>query len=141
MILTFPCSLINYLALISFASATFSHNPTKESKENEEDHWINDFARLIGGLNPTSQEITSTLALLSASVANGTPLPPYLKVPDPYKLSARLEALDKDILSIEHVLEPGYSAFAVMQIASGLVRDDLDELIEWVLPFELRWIY
>lgn len=54
-----------------------------------------------------------------------------MKVPDAFMLSARLEAIEKDILSIKHVLKPGYSAFAVMQIASSLVRDNLSELIEY----------
>ena len=74
--------------------------------------------------------MTSTLALLSGAVAQASPLPPYLKMPDPYMLSARMEALDKDVLSIGHVLEPGYSAFAVMQIASSLMKDDMSELVE-----------
>ena len=83
----------------------------------------------MSSVNTTSQEITSILALLSASVTNGNPLPPYLKAPQAYKLSARLEELDADILSIKHIAEPGYSAFAVMQIASSLVSDDLEKLI------------
>ena len=48
-------------------------------------------------------------------------------------LSARLEALDGGILGKDHILEPGYAAFAVMQIASSLVRDDLGDLIQWVI--------
>lgn len=84
----------------------------------------------MGSIATTSQEITSTLALLSNSVTNGTPLPPYLKAPKPYQLSQKLEKLDADILSISHIAEPGYSAFAVMQIASSLVGDDLGKLIE-----------
>ena len=72
------------------------------------------------------------LSLLSASVANGHPLPPYLKAPQPYKLTEKLEALDADILSISHIAEPGYAAFAVMQIASSLISDDLGKLVECV---------
>ncbi len=108
-------------------SATAADQPP--SSDNAQ-NWATDFTRLIASINPTSQALTSTLALLSGAVAQGSPLPPYLKVPDPYMLSARLEALDGGILGTEHVLEPGYAAFAVMQIASSLVRDDLADLIE-----------
>lgn len=92
--------------------------------------WLQDFAALLGKLNATSQDITSLLALLSSSVTRGNPLPPYLKPPPPYKLSQRLEELNPDILSISHIAEPGYSAFAVMQIASSLIIYDLGKLIE-----------
>ena len=92
--------------------------------------WLQDFARLIGKIDATSQDITSILSLLSSSVTNGNPLPPYLKPPPSYKLSQKLEELDADILSVSHIAEPGYSAFAVMQIASSLVSDELGKLIE-----------
>ena len=120
-------SILNYMMLISYASNSFVHSPS--TSPNTKASWIEDFARLVSSVNTTSQEITSILALLSASVTNGNPLPPYLKAPQAYKLSARLEELDADILSINHIAEPGYSAFAVMQIASSLVSDDLEKLI------------
>ena len=63
-------------------------------------------------------------------MTNGNPLPPYLKQPPAYKLSQRLEELDPDILSVSHIAEPGYSAFAVMQIASSIFSDDLGNFIE-----------
>lgn len=115
------------MMLISYASNNFVHSPSPSP--NTKASWIEDFARLVSSVNTTSQEITSILALLSASVTNGNPLPPYLKAPQAYKLSARLEELDADILSINHIAEPGYSAFAVMQIASSLVSDDMEKLI------------
>ena len=113
--------------LISYASNNFVHSPSPSPDTKAS--WIEDFARLVSSVNTTSQEITSILALLSAAVTNGNPLPPYLKAPQAYKLSTRLEELDSDILSIKHIAEPGYGAFAVMQIASSLVSDDLEKLI------------
>lgn len=53
-------------------------------------------------------------------------------MPEPYNLSRRLEALDKGILDARHVEEPGYSAYAVMQVCSSLVTDDLRRLVEHV---------
>ena len=120
-------SILNYLGLISYASNQFSHDSVASQ---DRASWIQDFGRLVGRLDATSQDITSVLALLSSAVTDGNPLPPYLKAPPSYKLSQRLEEMDPDILSLSHIAEPGYSAFAVMQIASSLVSDDLGKLIE-----------
>ena len=37
--------------------------------------------------------------------------------------------MDADILSPRHVLEPGYAAFAVMQVATVMIADDLEGLL------------
>jgi hypothetical protein len=94
--------------------------------------WINDLVALIDVVKPTSHQITSTLSLLSASVKQGSALPPYIQVPESYNLSRRLEALDKGILDSRHVEDLGYSAYAVMQVASSLLTDDLVRLVDHV---------
>ncbi|KAL8691620.1 MAG: hypothetical protein Q9218_003195 [Villophora microphyllina] len=101
----------------------------KDEDDLDKASWLKDFSRLRQNINVTSRELTSLLSLLSASVINGTALPPHLEAPKPYRLSAKLEAIDADILSISHIAEPGYAAFAVMQIASSLISDDMGELI------------
>ena len=127
-------SILNYLTLISYGSRNLAHEASQSSGQAS---WIHDFSRLVGSLEVTSQEVTSILALLSAAVTNGNPLPPYLQAPKPYQLIRRLEELDPNILSMTHISEPGYSAFAVIQIASSLVSDDLAKLIEWAVFFEI----
>ncbi|KAL8708075.1 MAG: hypothetical protein Q9220_007007 [cf. Caloplaca sp. 1 TL-2023] len=114
------------MALISQASTILSD---KDHEDPDQASWLKNFGRLIKSINITSHELTSVLSLLSASVTSGNPLPPYLKAPEPYKLSAKLEAIDPDILHVSHVAEPGYAAFAVMQIASSLISDDVGKLI------------
>ena len=116
------------MALISYASNLLSN----KGDNPEEATWLKNFARLVRSAKVTSHEVTSTLSLLSASVMNGNPLPPYLKAPEPYQLSAKLEAIDADILSINHIAEPGYAAFAVMQVATSFITDDMEKLIAWV---------
>ena len=74
------------------------------------------------------------LCLLSSSVSSGQPLPPYLKAPQPYGLSKKLETLDRDILSVRHIAEPGYAAFAVMQVCSRAICNDIELLLKSVLP-------
>ncbi|KAI9716245.1 MAG: hypothetical protein M1812_005470 [Candelaria pacifica] len=117
-------NILNYMSLMVYSTSTFS-----SSQRSTESAWIKDLRLLIPSVNVTSREITSLLSLLSASLTNGQPLPPYLKAPEPYLLSRKLEALDKDILSVSHIAEPAYSAFAVMQVASRLIIDDLEKLI------------
>ena len=115
------------MALIGYASQTFA-----ESGNESNSQWSQDFRALIRGANVTSHEITSLLSLLSAAVRNGQALPPYLAVPKPYALSDRLEKMDPDILSIRHINEPGYAAFAVMQISTRCVVADLERLLRAV---------
>lgn len=115
------------MALISYASGLLSN---EDDKDPDKATWLKTFANLVRSAKVTSHEMTSTLSLLSASVTNGNPLPPYLKAPEPYRLSAKLEEMDADILSINHIAEPGYAAFAVMQIATSLIIDDIGKLIE-----------
>ena len=125
--------ILNYLSLISFASNTFSSSASDPSTSHSSNSaWQRDFQSLMANLSPTSQSITTTLTLLANAVTTGTPLPPDLQPPPHYSLLHRLEELDHKILGLEHVQEEGYAAFAVMQIASSLVRDDLARLIEQV---------
>jgi hypothetical protein len=53
-----------------------------------------------------------------------------MQLPEPYQLSRRLEQVDKGILDSSHIEEPGYAAFAVTQVASSLITDDLRRLVE-----------
>jgi hypothetical protein len=152
-------SIVNYTALLGYASATFTHPslnpstsdtpyPTHASSEttppskshsnpmlsptspfHASPQWFNDFRRLTSNTNITSHEITSLLALLSSSITNGQPLPPYLHSPEGYQLSKKLEAVDHDILSLRHIAEPGYAAFAVMAISTRCIHMDLERLV------------
>jgi hypothetical protein len=94
--------------------------------------WFADFRRLTTSTNITSHEITSLLALLSSSISSGQPLPPYLSSPTGYQLSQQLEHVDHDILSLRHIAEPGYAAFAVMAISTRCIHMDLQRLLEGV---------
>ena len=132
------------MALISYSTKIFA----KQAGSDQGQTWVRDMGKLVDSVDVTSQEITSLLILISSSLINGCPLPPYLKVPPPYKLSTMLEALDPEILSARHLMEPGYAAFAVTQVsfgggseggcgvvltglkvASHLINDDLQKLL------------
>jgi len=53
-----------------------------------------------------------------------------MKPLEPYALLTDLQSIDKDILGINHIAEPGYAAFAVMQIATRSLVYNLNKLTD-----------
>lgn len=121
---------MGYLALMSYTTKAWSKD--KHTNTDTRSKWLRDLATVMEDVEPTSHQITSTLALLSAAITAGVALPPFIQLPQPYSLNRRLEALDSGILDSRHIQEPGYSAYAVMQVASSLVTDDLARLVDCV---------
>jgi hypothetical protein len=70
--------------------------------------------------------------MLSSSITNGQPLPPYLHAPPAYQLNRKLEQVDPEILSLRHIAEPGYAAFAVMSISTHCIQMDIERLLRKV---------
>lgn len=136
-------SALNFMALISIASATFTELQDAADESEHASQWLANLRRIVKAADLTSQQVTTLLSLLSASVTNGSPLPPYLKVPEPYALSERLDQLDRDILSVRHIAEPGYASFAVVQIGTRLMIADLKRIVRSVkeLVGELDFSY
>ncbi|KAF2225664.1 hypothetical protein BDZ85DRAFT_272383 [Elsinoe ampelina] len=133
-------SIFNFIALVVHASQTFADmcdtssvppdapSPTPANLDSATE-WLHDFRALVDDANVSSRECTTLLSLLSASVTSGNPLPPYLRAPQAYSLAARLDAMDRDILSIRHVAEPGFAAFACVQIGTKCIEDDVRALL------------
>ncbi|KIW33378.1 uncharacterized protein PV07_00235 [Cladophialophora immunda] len=111
-------SLFNYMALTAYSSNAFSC-------EGEESEWLRDFKRITAKSRITSHALTSTLCLVSASITNSQPLPPYITVARPIDIADQLAAIDPGILSIQHINEPCYAAFAVLEIASILIMQEM----------------
>ncbi|KAI9721166.1 MAG: hypothetical protein M1828_005273 [Chrysothrix sp. TS-e1954] len=139
--------IVAHAALIGYASTSFAQHPVAvadttappDANTNADlttpptsSAWLTDFRTLLRNTQTTSHEITSILSLLSSSISNNQPLPPYLKAPEPFGLLVKLQALDADILSVRHMAEPGYAAFAVMQIASRGLLGDVEECVGFV---------
>ncbi|EXJ78639.1 hypothetical protein A1O1_09040 [Capronia coronata CBS 617.96] len=116
--------LINYMALMSWSSQAFNSSP-----DGQESEWLRDFRRATVESRITSHELTSTLYLLSASITNIQPLPPYIRVPVPIDIADQLSAIDPGILSTKHIDEPCYAAFAVLEIASILVMEEVSHVL------------
>ncbi|KAJ5752596.1 hypothetical protein N7520_009513 [Penicillium odoratum] len=120
-------NIVSYLSLLGYASDSMMR--LNDDDDESGSVWMHDFRRLVGTAKVTTHEVTSLLCLLSASITNSQPLPPYLKTPRPYSFSKRLEALDKDILSIKHIAEPGFATFAVLQISTRCIVGDVERLM------------
>lgn len=116
--------------MIAYVTETFRMLPSGKNTQNTPKSWLKDFRGLIVSLQLTSEEVTSLLCIVAAAISTGKPIPPYLKAPRSIQLRQLLGSMDNDILSTRHVLEPGYSAFAVMQVSSTMLRDDLEGLLE-----------
>lgn len=112
---------------MAYASQTLS---LEDKSAAEHTKWSNDFRRLVTDAHTTSNQITSVLSLLSSCLSNGQALPPYLELPQPYAFVRRMEAVDKHILSVRHIVEPEYSAFAVLNICGGSVTADIEKLVK-----------
>jgi hypothetical protein len=133
----FRASIVNYLSLLGYASDTLMN--FGDSDDPTDTAWMTDFRRLVNTAKVTTHEVTSLLCLLSASITNRQPLPPYLRAPRPYSFTKRLEDLDSDLLSLRHIAEPGFAAFAVLQISTRCIVGDVERLLRYVQQKLRRW--
>ena len=118
--------MFNYMSLMAYSSMAFT------AEEGDESEWLRDFRSFTGDLQLTSHEMTSILCLVSASVTNAQPLPPYLSIPRPFALAERMEAVDPNILSVKHIEEPCYASFAVLEVASSLIVEEVGATVRKV---------
>ena len=116
------------MALVSYSTREYAHNP----EDSAASAWLNDLSKVTSTLKPKSHEITKLFILISSALIDCKPLPPYLHPPPNYGLSNKLQEMDPQILSAKHFLEPGYASFAVTQVASKLINDDLCNILKRV---------
>jgi len=97
------------------------------------------FGELLPSITSAQQRIINALTLLSNSMLNGQSLPPYLPLPKPFELTAELMRITREregggsgLLDVEHIEQYGYAEFAVMEVCSTHLRDDLDGLVHSV---------
>jgi hypothetical protein len=132
--------ITSYLTLMSH-TVTWSPHPSAEDRA-----WINALSALLRDVSSTRDTIICTLALLSNSLQSGRPLPPNVPLPKPYEMTRQLEAraardrkekgngegLFNELLNARNMSENGYAEFAVLQVCSTLVCDDLEGLVKCV---------
>lgn len=119
--------LLLWITLANYASSSFEHSVREHGPDRSK--WSSDFRHLLASAHPTSNRITTLLSVLSSSMRNAAPLPPHLELPEPFAFAQKLEHLDPGILSVRHLNEPEYAAFAVMTVVSREVVVDLGECV------------
>ncbi|KAL4975997.1 hypothetical protein BDW66DRAFT_166727 [Aspergillus desertorum] len=91
-----------------------------------------------------SHATTSLLCHLGSAVLNAQPLPPYLSTGTSFPLARSVRQTDKDLMSIRHIQDPAFSAFASLEVLRSVVGVGLGELLGNVkslvgeLSFEVR---
>lgn len=124
--------VLQYSALMSYASATFSVHQQQSHRDTGHglSEWSRDFRELASTTSHTSHAITSILALLSSCLSHGQALPPYLELPKPFQIVKEIDTIDPDLLSVRHIAHPEYSAFAVLQVCSVTVSQEIEKIVE-----------
>ncbi|KAI1610548.1 hypothetical protein EDD36DRAFT_467609 [Exophiala viscosa] len=122
-------NILRFTGMIAYVTKTFKELPDDAHVEGDANTWLQDFKNVVASLEVTSHHVTSMLAILSGAIGTGKPLPPYLRAPERYRLGEMLTSVDADILNTRHVCEPGYSAFAVMQVSTTMLAEDLADLL------------
>lgn len=120
------------MSLLSYSTQVWSINgPTNHyfHHDTRSRQWLEDLSKLIGPINPTEKRITSVLFQLSAAVSTGRALPDRIDPVRPYLLSKKLRELDPEALHFTHILEQGYSTYAVTEILTSMITHNLDILI------------
>ncbi|KAL4762085.1 uncharacterized protein BDW70DRAFT_32679 [Aspergillus foveolatus] len=91
-----------------------------------------------------SHATTSLLCHLGSAVINAQPLPPYLSTGATFPLARSARQTDKDLMSIRHIRDPAFSAFATLEVLRSVVGAGLGELLSNVkslvgeLSFDVR---
>ncbi|KAI1333575.1 hypothetical protein F5Y15DRAFT_430813 [Xylariaceae sp. FL0016] len=146
----------SYLTLLAYTvggSGTPSMDLSEDATNSGrcERAWLDALSVLMADISPTQNGIICTLTLLSNSLASGHSLPPHLSVPRPYELTKQLENISravagqgqgkesdakkggsnkvKGLLDAHNISQAGYAEFAVLQVCSTLVCDDLEGLV------------
>ncbi len=129
-------SILRFTGMIAYVTKTFKELPENtqvQTGDKEEGKrtgtWLEGFKHLVASLELTSHNVTSLLAILSGAISSGKPLPPYLRAPERCHIGEMLTTLDAGIMNTQHVCEPGYSAFAVLQVSTTMLAEDLADLL------------
>ncbi|KAL2064999.1 hypothetical protein VTL71DRAFT_4139 [Oculimacula yallundae] len=129
-------NITNFLTIIAYASESFPASRAKSP-------WLAQFASNRSFTDRKSHEVTTILALLSASLANSQALPPYLRAPTSFRISDQLIGEGVSVLDLNNLNEPGFRAIAVIEVAQGCVAGSTQRIVNLVkeLVGELDFSY
>ncbi|KAF1988771.1 hypothetical protein K402DRAFT_419123 [Aulographum hederae CBS 113979] len=122
--------ILSHMNLVTYA---ISNKSTTTSVPNSpfpaiEKSWLRSLSKLFGSADFSSHNISALLTVFSAAVMNGQPLPPFITPPRPYALARQIQNMDPELLSPKHALDPGYSAYAVIEVSYSMIAESLGRL-------------
>jgi hypothetical protein len=121
-------SVVNYLTVITYVSEAITN--ARLGKNSSE--WLSQYSQSRSESNRKSHELITILSLLSASLKNKQPLPPFLKPPGHFNLFEQNMGSDPNILGLDNINEPGFRAFAVIEVAHVCLVDLVSNIVKHV---------
>jgi len=127
-------NVFTYFALLEYSSQAFIREPEGQTQAelDEETQWLKNFREFAVNNTVTSHQVTSSLCLLSASMRNAQPLPPYIQPSRRIKTADATDELDPVLFGIEHLAHPCYAAFAVGEVTSAFVAGEMAKITRQV---------
>jgi hypothetical protein len=83
-----------------------------------------------------SHATTSLLFHLGSAILNAQPLPPYLSTGASFPLARSVRQTDEDLMSIRHIQDPAFSAFASLEVLRYVVGIGLGELLGYGIQYD-----
>ena len=121
-------SIVNYLTVITYASEAFTAARLNASSTK----WLSQFGKSSLEADVKSHQLVTLLSLLSASLKNKQPLPPYLNAPSYHSMFDQAVGTDAKLMGLENVNEPGFRAFAVIEVAHLCMVDSVSGIVKHV---------
>ncbi|KAL4747827.1 hypothetical protein BDW72DRAFT_7513 [Aspergillus terricola var. indicus] len=114
----------------SFQDPSLSSIPGNISKDKFANKWSFRLATIaLQSADFKSHATTSLLCHLGSAVLNAQPLPPYLSTGASFPLARSVRQMDKDLMSIRHIRDPAFSAFASLEVLRSVVGVGLGDLL------------
>ncbi|KAL4994034.1 hypothetical protein BDV10DRAFT_12202 [Aspergillus recurvatus] len=124
------------MALMAQTAQSLQHSSLSSALEDanrrdkDMDKWSSRLATIaLQSADFKSHATTSLLCHLGSAVLNAQPLPPYLSTGLSFQLARSVRQTDKDLMSIRHIRDPAFSAFASLEVLRSVVGVGLGELL------------
>lgn len=92
--------------------------------------WLHQVARIAAASDFDSHLTTSLLCHLAGAVSNDSALPPNLSPPELFPRVQRLRRMNANLMRMENIQDPAFSAFACMDVAASVMSARLKTLVE-----------